>query len=206
MMKKLIVLLFAFLLAFPAFSQVNLGIKAGAATSTVPTYDLSSGSNNIEALKDAAWGFHAGVFLRLSLLGVYLQPEVVFASNTYEYNVTQGSNPTELLKQTFNRLDIPVLLGLKIGPIRINAGPAAAIQIGTPKALIEDPDFESLYKGATFGYQAGIGFDLFKKLTIDARYGGSLSEKFGDAVTIGGQTFALDQRQPSFIVSLGLMF
>ena len=76
----------------------------------------------------------------------------------------------------------------------------------TPKALVDDPDFESLYKGATFGYQAGIGLDLFKKLTIDARYGGSLSEKFGDAVTIGGQTFALDQRQPSFIVSLGLMF
>ena len=205
-MKKLIVLLIVFVLALPAFSQINFGIKAGAATTTVPTYDLSTGANNIEALKDAAWGFQAGVFLRLSLLGIYLQPEVVFASNTYEYNVTQGTNPTELVKQTFNRLDVPVLLGIKLGPLRINAGPAAAVQIGTPKALVDDPDFESLYKGATFGYQAGIGFDLFKKLTIDARYGGSLSEKFGDAVTIGGQTFALDQRQPSFIVSLGLMF
>ena len=205
-MKKLIVVLFAFLLALPVFSQVNFGIKAGAATSTVPTYDLSTGDNNIEALKDASWGFHAGVFLRLAFIGIYLQPEVVFATNTYEYNVTQGSDPTELLKQTFNKLDIPILLGFKLGPIRLNAGPAAAIQIGTPKALIDDPDFESLYKGATFGYQAGIGFDLFKKLTVDARYGGSLSEKFGDSVSIGNQTFALDHRQPSFIVSLGLMF
>lgn len=192
-------------MSIPAFSQIKFGLKAGAATATVPTYDLTTGTNNIQALKDAAWGFHAGLFVRLSLLGIYLQPEAVFATNTYEYNVTTVSG-TDLMKQTFNKLEVPVLLGFKLGPIRLNAGPAAAIQIGSPKALIDDPNFEEMYRGATFGYQAGIGVDLFKKLTLDARYGGSLSGKFGDAVTIGGQTFQLDQRQPSFILSVGLMF
>mgnify|MGYP005834614615 CR=1 FL=1 len=204
-MKKLFVVIFIVLIALPAFSQIKFGIKAGAATATVPTYDLTTGANNIQALKDAAWGFHAGLFLRLSLLGIYLQPEAVFATNTYEYNVTTVTG-TDLMKQTFNKLEVPVLLGFKLGPLRVNAGPAAAIQIGSPKALIDDPNFEDMYKGATFGYQAGIGVDLFKKLTLDARYGGSLSGKFGDAVTIGGQTFQLDQRQPSFILSVGLMF
>lgn len=206
MMKKILAFIFAVLIAIPAFSQIKLGIKAGAATATVPTYDLSTGTNNIEALKDASWGFHAGLFLRMSLLGIYLQPEVVFATNTYEYNVTMGTSTAVLKDQTFNRLEVPILLGFKLGPVRINAGPAASINIGTPKALIDDPDFESLYSGATFGYQVGGGIDLFKKITLDLRYGGSLSEKFGDAVTIGSQTFALDQRQPSFIVSVGLMF
>ncbi|MGQ9620432.1 MAG: porin family protein [Bacteroidales bacterium] len=205
-MKRLFVVLFIFLLAIPAFTQIKLGIKAGAATTTVPTYDFTTGSNNIEALKDAAWGFHAGLFLRLTLLGIYLQPEALFATNTYEYNVTMGTNPAILKEQTFNKLEVPVLLGFKFGPLRINAGPAAAVQIGNPKALLEDPDFEEMYKGATFGYQAGIGLDLFKKLTLDARYGGSLSKKFGEAVTIGTQTFKLDQRQPSLILSVGLMF
>lgn len=204
-MKKVITLLLISVLSIPAFSQIKFGLKAGAATATVPTYDLSSGANNIQALKDAAWGFHAGLFVRLSLLGIYLQPEAVFATNTYEYNVTTVSG-TDLMKQTFNKLEVPVLVGFKLGPIRLNAGPAAAIQIGSPKALIDDPDFEDMYRGATFGYQAGLGFDLFKKLTFDARYGGSLSGKFGDAVTIGSQTFQLDQRQPSFILSVGLMF
>ncbi len=204
-MKKLLVLLIVSLMVVPAFSQISFGIKAGAATSTVPTYDFTTGTNNIEALKDAAWGFHAGLFLRLSLLGIYIQPEAVFTTNTYEYNVTTVSG-TDLMKQTFNKLEVPVLLGVKFGPLRINAGPAAAIQIGSPKALIEDPNFEDMYRNATFGYQAGIGLDLFKKLTLDARYGGSLSGKFGDAVTIGGQTFKLDQRQPSFILSVGLFF
>lgn len=205
-MKKVLAVILVVFLALPAFSQIKFGIKAGVTSSTVPTYDLSSGSANIAALKDAAIGFHAGAFLRLTLLGVYIMPEVVFASTTYDYDVTIGSNPTEVLSQKFNKLDIPVLLGFKLGPIRINAGPAASVMIGSPNALVEDPSFEDLYKSATFGYQAGVGFDLLKKLTFDLRYGGSLGEKFGDAISIGGQDFALDNRKPTFMLSLGLMF
>jgi hypothetical protein len=110
------------------------------------------------------------------------------------------------MHQTFNRLEVPIMVGFKLGPLRINAGPAASVQIGSPKALISDPNFDNMYKGATFGYEAGIGLDIFKKLTLDARYSGSLSKKFGNAVNIGSQTFNLDSRQPSIILSVGLMF
>lgn len=205
-MKKLLAVILVAFLAIPVFSQVKFGIKAGVATTTVPTYDITTGTNTIKTLKDASYGFHAGIFLRWSLLGIYLQPEVVFATNTYEYNVTQGANPEILMKQTFNKLDVPVLLGVKLGPIRLNAGPVATVQIGSPDALIDDPNFDKMYKGATFGYQAGAGFDLFKKLTFDVKYEGSLSKKFGDAITVGSQTFKLDSRQPSVLFSLGLMF
>jgi hypothetical protein len=204
-MKKLLVILMTVLIGLPAFSQINFGLKVGAATTTVPTYDITSGANNIVALKDAAWGFHAGAFVRLKILFLYLQPEVVFATNSYDYKVTTVTGP-ELLSQKFNRLEIPVLVGINVGPLRINAGPSASIQIGSPKALINDPDFENMYKGATFGYQAGVGVDLFKHLTFDVRYGGSLSKKFGDAVLIGTQTFKIDSRQPSLLLSVGLMF
>ena len=204
-MKKLLVLILAVFITLPAISQLNLGIKLGATTTTVPSYNISTGTNNIEALKDAAWGFQAGAFLRIGISSLFVQPELLFASNTYEYNVTTVTG-TEAVKQKFDRLDIPVLLGVKLGPLHINAGPSAAIQIGSPKALIEDPDFKEMYRSATFGFTAGLGVDLFKKLTIDARYNGSLSGKFGDAVTIGSQTFNLDSRQPSFTLSVGIMF
>lgn len=207
-MKKLFVFLFALIIAVPAFSQIKFGLKVGASTATVPKYDISdpsSGTNNIEALKDAAWGFQAGAFLRIGISSVFVQPEVLFASNTYEYNVTTVTG-TEAVKQKFDRLDIPVLLGVKFGPLHLNAGPSAAIQIGSPKALIEDPDFKEMYRSATFGYTAGLGVDLFNKLTIDARYNGSLSGKFGDSVNIGDQTFKLDSRQPSITLSVGIMF
>lgn len=204
-MKKLFAVIFVVLLAIPAFSQVKFGIKAGVSSTTVPTYNIQTGTGtSISALKSAAWGFHAGIFVRAGLGPVYLQPEAVFASNMYEYNV--NSTVSQVMKQNFNRLEIPVLLGVKLGPLRLNAGPSATVPIGTPKALINDPNFNNLYRGTTFGYQAGIGVDIFNTLTLDARYGGNLSKKFGNAVNVGGTSFQLDDRQPSFILSLGVMF
>jgi hypothetical protein len=205
MMKKIYVFVLVIILSVPAFSQINFGIKAGAETTTVPSYQIGNGDATIDALKDAAWGYHAGIFLRFGLGPVYLQPEAVFASTTFDYNVTT-TDLTELKSQKFNRLSIPVLLGLKLGPLRLNAGPAASIMIGSPSALIDDPDFKNMYKGAVYGYQAGIGLDILKTLTLDIRYAGSLGEKYGDTVTIGGQTFRLNYGQSSLLFSIGLMF
>jgi len=205
-MKKFMLTVFAAIIAVAAFSQVKFGLKAGAATTTVPTYDVSPGTSNIEALKNASYGFHAGAFLRITLMGMYVMPEVVFASTSYDYTVTTAENPEEVLTQKFDKLEIPLLLGAILGPVRINAGPSATILIGSPKELISDSDFTDLYRSATFGYQAGIGVDIAKKLTLDLRYGGSLSKKFGESVTIGTQTFNLDQRESSVILSIGFMF
>jgi hypothetical protein len=205
-MKKIIIVLLAAFIALPGFSQVKLGLKVGAATTQVPTYDLTTGTTNIDAVKNSNWGFQGGAFVRISFLGLHVQPEVLFATTTFDYNVTQGTNPEVLKSQTFNRLSIPIILGLKLGPVRIGAGPAASIMIGTPKALVDDPNFTEMYKSALWGYQAGIGFDLFKKLAIDARYAGSLGDMLGESVAIGGQTFTLDHSAPTFILSVGWMF
>jgi hypothetical protein len=204
-MKKSFLFILAIVLSLPSFSQVNFGIKAGASTTTVPSYDISGSGTSISALKNAAWGFQAGIFLRFEIGGVYLQPEAVFANNSYDYNV-QTSTLSSVVKQSFNRLEVPVLLGVKLGPLRINAGPSARIPIGSPKQLIVDPNWDSMNRGTTFGYQAGIGIDILKTLTLDARYDGSLAKRFGNSTTIGNQTIKLDSRQPAFVLSVGVMF
>jgi hypothetical protein len=206
-MKRILLFVLVVMIAAPAFSQFKWGIKAGAETTTVPKYTLGSGSATIEALKNASWGLHGGIFMRFTLLGIYIQPEAVFASTTFEYNVQEvQSQPSKVMSQKFNRLSVPVLVGLKLGPLRLNAGPAASIMLGSPQALINDPNFEDMYKGAIWGYQAGVGVDLLKKLSFDVRYAGSLGEKFGDAVAIGGQNFKLGYGQSSLLLSLGLIF
>lgn len=206
-MKRILVIIVAALLALPAFSQFKFGIKGGGQSTSFPDYTLGSGAATVEALADATWGFHAGVFGRISLAGLYVQPELIFATNSFEYNVKEvATDPGVVVSQKFNRLTIPVLLGFKLGPLRLNAGPAASIQLGSPEDLINDPNFEDLYKGAVWGYQAGVGLDLLKKFTLDAMYAGSLGDEFGDSVTISGQNFKLDYAQPSFILSLGFIF
>ena len=206
MMKKLSVIILVFLLTLPAISQIKWGIKAGVETTTVPTYDFATGTNNIEAVKDSEFGWHAGLFVRAKLGPVFIQPEALFASTTFDYNVTTASSPETLMEQKFDRLLIPILVGIKLGPVRFDLGPAASIMIGSPQALIDDPDFEDMYKSSLWGYEAGIGIDLLKRLTFDIRYAGSLGEAFGDSVTLGSQTFQLDYGQSSFLMSVGFIF
>jgi len=206
-MKKIIVIILALLLAVPGFSQVKFGLKAGISTDfTFTNLDLSQASVDVvlQNAKSAEWGFQGGAFMRVSFSGLYLQPEFLFAtatnSLTYE-GLVDGQPVDELLEQKFTKLNIPVLLGFKLGPVRLNAGPAASILITEPSSLTDI----ATYKTATFGYQAGIGLDLFKKLTLDVRYEGNLNQ-FGESITIGGESFELDDRTGALLIQVGLIF
>ena len=206
-MKKIFVLLFALLLAAPMFSQVKFGLKAGVSTDfTFTNLDLSQANVDVvlEKAKSAEWGFQGGAFLRASFAGIYIQPEILLATatNSLTYSgVVDGAPVDELLEQKFTKVNIPVLVGIKVAFFRVNAGPAASFLITDTKELAEG----ATYKKATFGYQAGVGVDLLKKMTIDVRYEGSLNQ-FGDEITIEGVTFPLDDRTGALLIHVGLIF
>lgn len=206
-MKKIVVILLALVLAAPLFSQVQFGLKAGVSTDfTFTNLDLSQATVNVvlEKAKSAEWGFQGGAFMRASFAGLYIQPELLFATaaNTLTYSgVVDGQPVDELLEQKFTKVNIPVLIGFKLAFLRVNAGPAASILINDPRELVDG----ATYKKATFGYQAGLGLDLFKKMTIDLRYEGNLNQ-FGDEITIGDQTFVLDDRTGALLVQIGIIF
>ncbi|MCJ7819588.1 MAG: PorT family protein [Bacteroidales bacterium] len=206
-MKKILVLLFALLLTAPLFSQVKFGLKAGVSTDfTFTNLNLSQANVDVvlEKAKSAEWGFQGGAFLRASFAGIYVQPELLIATatNTLTYSgLVDGAPVDELLEQKFTKVNIPLLVGIKVAFFRINAGPAASFLINDPKELIDG----ATYKKATFGYQAGIGVDLLKKLTVDVRYEGSLNQ-FGENITIGGETFILDDRTGALLIHVGLIF
>jgi len=212
MMKKLLVIVLAAFIAIPAFSQVNFGLKAGLSTTSITMEDIktiASGGTQytVEKLKGANYGFHGGVFVRLNISKLYIQPELLFSNRTNEYTVSNLSTVTDsIVKQKFNKLDIPVMVGVKFGPLRLNAGPSATLLINSPADLIKDPDFKTMYSRMTFGYQAGIGLDLLKKLTIDLRYEGSLKKYQNKIENLVGTSVALDDRPNAFLLSIGYMF
>jgi hypothetical protein len=213
MMKKLFAILLVVLMTLPAFSQIKFGLKAGLSTTslkmeTVKTVTSGTTSYTVEALKGANYGFFGGAFLRLSLLGLYIQPELLFSSTKNEYTVTNLATPTVKLakSQSFNKLDIPVMLGFKLGPLRLNAGPAATLLINSPKALIDSPDYKNMYSSMTFGYQAGVGLDLLKFIAIDLRYEGSLKKYQNQIENLTGTKVTMDDRSNAFLLSVGLMF
>lgn len=203
-MKKIIFVLLTVTISSGAFAQLSWGLKGGVSSNnfTMDPLTITSSSQVLAAAEEASWGFHGGVFVRVSMLGFMIQPEVLFS--TAENNISVEDAGVETIKsQKFNKIDVPLMLGIKLGPARLMAGPAASVMISSTSDLVDNA--ENLYKQATFGYQAGIGLDLLGKITLDARYEGGLNN-FGDEIEVDGETFQLDGRSSAFLFSIGIMF
>ncbi len=211
-MKKLLVFVLTVFISLPVISQINFGVKLGVNTSSITMADaktITSGSTSylVEKAKGANYGIHGGLFLRVKISKFYIQPEVLLATGSNEYTVTNVGTQIDSIKvQNFNKLEIPVMLGFKFGPVRINAGPSASLMLNSPADLIKDPDFKTMYSNMSFGYQAGVGLDLLNKLTIDLRYGGSLKKYQNSIETAVGEEVNLDDRPNSFLLSVGIIF
>lgn len=210
-MKKLILIAIAsfFLLQVSNAQLFNYGIKAGIGFSSLKIEDItgiSDGSDVYDLITgDGVMGYHFGLQTRIDLALIMIQPELYFnaGGGTVEQVVEGGA--TEILNVKFNRIDIPLLVGVKLGPARINVGPVGSFVISETTDLTElNPDFELFSKSMTWGFQAGLGLDI-SKLAIDVRYEGSLSV-LGETFSIGGTDFPLDARPSQWIISLGYWF
>ncbi len=197
-MRKVLFALLLVLAASQAYSQNGIGVKAGV-SSTKLDFDSDE-----FVPSDAQTGYHVGVYGRFGGVGFFVQPELLFTQTKGEFayipSGVSGSTPPEDYKAEFNRLDIPVLVGVRfLRLFRVMAGPIASININSKLEnsveTIDDADFSS----ATFGYQAGLGFDI-GRLTVDGRYEGGLSKV---SENIG--TFSTDNRLNQWVVSVGFL-
>lgn len=219
-MKKIMILLLA-LVAFNAANAqfLRFGIKGGVSSTNVKfdrtTLDQISTNDGVKDFVveqgDSKMGIHLGFFGRIQVLGLFIQPELLFTHSQGEVvlnDVTASKVYNET--QKFNKIDIPVLVGWKFGPARLGFGPVASIMMSEKDGLKDRlNDFtdnaESNFKKATFGYQVGLGLDILKKITLDVRYEGNFS-KLGSGITLGGEDFKFDQRNPQFLFSAGIFF
>jgi len=168
-------------------------------------------------------GYHFGAFARFKILGIFLQPEIIFSQTNASINLDpEGFDATQLVNEvssskiTYTNFDVPVMLGFKLGPAHLCAGPVATFKLNSKvddatKKFLDEIESENgvdvftVTKNATFGAQVGAGLTLLKKVTVDVRYEFGLS-KLGDKVTIAGNEFNTDQRGSQFIASVGWMF
>lgn len=220
-MKKTLIILAALMtLSVASNAQfIRFGVKGGVSSSNVK-FDQTTLKNVTTAdgakdflveQGDSKLGLHFGVFGRIQIMGLFIQPEVLFTQTKGEVKLSEGTTADYYLKQKFNKFDIPVMVGWKFGPARIGLGPVASFVVGENDGLkdkLNDLAQETVkndFKGATFGYQIGVGLDILKFATIDLKYEGNLS-KLGNGLNIGGKDFKFDQRNPQFIASIGIFF
>lgn len=195
-MKRIIsagVLLVFLLGGMFAQSHFDLGIKGGITSSTFTIDKIQNiyyGNEQLsysgsEFIKDASNGLSIGLFARLKLKRLFLQPEANFVVRNGKMNLdvvdtevdTENESATILTAVTqgiqLSTLDIPVLFGIKALDLRvlklnIFTGPSASILLNenielTPKFNVSSDETVET-KGVSINTPFEDGFDLSDEL------------------------------------------
>ena len=209
MNRSLFSLIFLFF-SVASFAQIEFGIKAG-----LSSYDLANegflindGDKQVEwNISNAGYGHHFGIYTRLSLLGVYLEPALLFNSNRVTYDITEYSESgvfTKVKNEKYDQLDIPVMAGIKLGVLRFQGGVVGHLFINNISDVVDFKGYDQRFKTGSYGWQAGVGLDIWK-LRMDLNFEGNL-DKFGDHITINGQDYAFEDRPSRLLLTLGYKF
>jgi hypothetical protein len=213
-MKKVIILALCctFIQVATNAQSFKWGIKVGISTPDVKPGDLTPiQSSNLKVIvEDANYGYLGGLWARVKFGSFMIQPEAVFNTNSVSFKTF--SNPLNgrfldslSTNESFKNLDIPFMLGYKVGGIRFMAGPVGHINLGNSSSLKgKFSDFSEKFATLKLGYQAGIGLD-FGGLGLDLRYEGNF-DKFGDYINIAGKQYDFAASPNRLIVSVAIGF
>lgn len=191
-------------------AQIEFGLKAG-----LNSIDLVSNgikiNNNGQVLdidfKNSEYGHHIGLYTRAKFLGIYVEPAFLLNSNKVNYSITDYSEDgpvSEIFSEKYYNLDIPLMVGIKAGILRLYGGPVAHLHVASSSDLFAIKDYDQKFKDATYGYQAGFGFDIWK-LRLEIAYEGNLSS-FGEHISIGGNEYSFGQSASRVIGTVGYKF
>jgi hypothetical protein len=177
---------------FGGYSQNGgFGIKAGLSSTKIDFQRKEF------MPQDSQTGYHLGVFGRIGAAGFFVQPELLFTQTSGKFSIS-NNNQNKDYEATFNRLDVPVMVGMRfLKLIRVQAGPIASLNINSKLKEAGTTVSDAEFKNATLGYQAGLGIDL-GNLSIDGRYEGGLSKW---TENIGN--FNTDNRINQWVLSVG---
>ncbi|WP_443938235.1 porin family protein [Pedobacter sp. MW01-1-1] len=173
-MKSLKLTLIALFVGFYAHAQVvpsfQMGIKAGL------NFAKFKSENTFDS--DNRAGMYGGLWARLGGAGIHFQPELYITGKKTKLisNATGEEN-----KVGFTSLDIPLLIGTKLGAagvgLRLNTGPLFSFVLDEKQSFNQATGniFRGVFKNQTYAWQFGAGVDI-KRLNFDARYELGLSK------------------------------
>lgn len=185
-------------------AQFSMGLKAGINSPREQYKDISVGSGSesyVVAVNDIKFGTLAGIFLRAGKR-VYIQPEVLFQSSRTDFQISTPGTGNEVIKRSsYTTLQLPILLGLKMGPFRFHAGPVGNYHLSSNSSLSDIQGFSEEWKKLTWGWIGGVTIGGNGRFALDARYEGNFS-KFGEQIVFGGSNYSFDQRPASFVLAV----
>ena len=194
-----------------SYSQFELGIKTGISSTDLSPKSIliNNGGNDMTlTIQEANYGFHLGLYTRVTIANIFIEPSFLLNSTSVDYNLTEEIFDSGIISsirsETYNNLDIPLMVGIKVGPFRLQGGPVAHIFLNSSSDLTTISGYAQKFKDASYGIQGGIGLDILK-VRLDFNYETNLSQ-FGDHINIDGQPYDFDQRPGRLVASVGIKF
>ena len=212
-MKRYILMpLLLCLLSQGALAQFSFGVRAGV----ISVRDFSNPITVIDdvgkeiyevGLQNAKLGFTGGLVFQFQFGSFIIQPEALISFNRYEYAVEDlsGNIGTKInAEEKYQYFDVPLLIGFKIGPVRLQAGPEAHVYLNSTSELADLDFYKKSVENFTLGWAGNIGVDI-GKIMLDFRFCGNLSA-LGSSFVIGDQEFKFDERPSRWVLSAGFLF
>ena len=208
-MKKItFFILFAFSF-MTAQAQVKFGIKGGINTNNINgSINLKSKTDSFRlAIIDAKYGYNLGVFIKAELGPIFVRPELMLNSNKVTYSLKNLAkvNTDTLRSETYTTLDIPLIFGTKLGPLKLVLGPVAHIHLNSNSELKTVDGWKDNFATAKWGAQIGILANLGEHVSLDFKYEGNFF-KFGDNITYDGKSYSFAKTPKRFLVGVGYTF
>lgn len=163
--KYLLIILFSFGLTKLSFAQqgTGFGLKGGLNYNTSGKYFKDAGQ--IFSKPGKNMGYHLGIFFQLSSFDIALRPELIYTKSQFETNL--GS-------VDFQRVDMPVLVKMKLFQvIGFSIGPSLHYTFDEKFSLPEN--FEKTDPFG-LGFQLGLGVNL-GPVGLDLRFERELKDR-----------------------------
>ena len=205
---------FLFLTGFKASAQYDTEIDFGLKFNYVRTsLNLSEG---LDQFTDGGHdnGYQLGAFLRIRVNHIYFQPELLIADTRSVLTApTIGVWNDVEVQFDFVSVEVPLMIGYKLGPARLMVGPVFSFladtetAIGTSTTGVPGPTlrdgveeaFNTISLQARFGAGVDVGkfsFELMYEYGLSRLYEEILLTGFGDAV----------KKQNEWVVGVGYRF
>lgn len=204
-MKKLILTAIVGLAAnFATAQNINFGIKGGAVFNTDKGKVWQDAGNIFKRDGKASAGFQAGALARVSLAGIYIQPELLYTQFKNEYNVLDKNDKPQDIGITKKRLDIPVNVGKRfLGIGHVQAGPVFSYYFDDKLSV---KDFTTAKQDEfNVGMQIGAGVEV-SKLLFDLRYEFGLGKVGSDILNGSKGQYRTENRPQMLNLSVAYLF
>lgn len=207
-MKRITLLLTCFLLVpWVADAQLlGLGVRLGIGTGNYEFDSVPIEGGTLEPAGNRVSGYQAAVFLRLSIpTFIYLQPELQLSQRDYIFGIKYPKTTKEFKDIRTYRLDVPLLLGFKLGNVRLFGGPVWRIGSKQYSKGSGPTPLRVNFDDNSVAAMGGIGVE-FDGIFFEVRYTGYMEQTTAQ-LKVAEQRKTVDVTHDSTVqINFGLFF